>query len=151
MGVSERMAALGPRCRHHNPRAGIQGHNECERGYPIRKIVHAANGNSSLGIAFMMPCHPGPECKANCPGYDPKTPAEIAEQKARQVASIDAFIKRLPKISEMKRKMIAGNLSSAKATCPWCEAKDAFRLSCNIGGNKHVHAKCELCGEGFIE
>ena len=149
--MSDRMAALGPRCRHHTPVAGIHGGNECGIGHPIRKIVHAANGNSSSGIAFMLPCHPGPERKANCPSYDAQTPEELEAKRARSDAMVQAFLKRLPKIAEMKRKMVAGNLRTAKATCPWCEAKDAFKLSCNIAGNKHVHGNCSSCGEGFLE
>lgn len=149
-GISERLAALGPSCRHYDPRGGIANDEDCKIGHPIRKIVTAANG-SDLGIAFMFPCRPGPECKADCPSYDPKTDAERAEDRKRLDEAMDRFTERLPKIGAMKRKMVDNKLSRAKATCPWCEAKDTFILTCALSVNNHVHGRCSECGEGFME
>ena len=149
MGVS-RFDRLGKSCRHHDPLAGIQKGEDCKLGHNIRKIVTTKNGGPE-GLAFKMPCRPGPECLADCPSYDPRTDKEIAERKKAISLEMDLFVERLPKIAAMKRKMIANNLSSAKATCPWCDKVDAFKLSCAVGYNNHVHGKCASCGKGFME
>lgn len=149
--ISERFAELGPSCRHYDPRGGICSGEDCKIGHPIRNIVKAANGGDEMGMAYMLPCRPGPERKADCPSYDPKTDEEIAEQRADMDRAMNAFVERLPKIAAMRRKMVANRLETAKATCPWCEESDAFKLTCAVGYNNHVHGKCVSCGEGFME
>ncbi len=61
------------------------------------------------------------------------------------------YITILPKISEMKKKMIANNLSRAKATCPKCGTKDALKLSCAINYNQHIRAYCKACKFSMME
>lgn len=149
--LRSRLDALGKRCRHYDARNSIvDPEKTCGIGHPIRKIVKAAAG-TDLGMAFMLPCHPGPERKADCPSYDPKTDEEIAADKLRMKAATEKFIERLPKIAAMKRKMVKHELSFAKATCPWCEVKDALHLTCALSVNNHVHGKCSKCGQGFME
>ncbi len=140
----------GPRCRHHQPLRGIQSGEECAIGHPIRKIVAAAAG-TDVGMAYMLPCYPGPERKADCPSYDPKTDAERAAEEVERRERMAKTLAALPKLNAMKSKMIANGLETAKASCPWCGEKNALQIICNIRGNQHMHARCRACDTGIIE
>lgn len=146
----DRFSALGKVCRHFRPRDSLNNKG-CAIGHPVEKIVMAANGDSRTGIAFMFPCRPGPERKAECPSYDPKTDDEIADEQARMKARMDAFIKAMPVINAIRATMIEGRIARQTADCPWCNTPGALHLSCAIGHNNHLSAKCAECGEGFIE
>ena len=148
--LQARAAGLGKRCRHHDPRAGITCGADCKIGHPIREIVAKAAG-SDVGIAFMLPCHPGPERKAECPDYDPKTPEELAAERAAFDAHVDRTIKLIKAAGEWRRKMVENGLTAATATCPNCGMKDGVALTCALGVNNHLWAKCRGCGAGFIE
>lgn len=140
-------------CRHF---LGLYPDNRpaCAKGRDVRAWAARCNGGSELGIGLRLPCTKQTGDKSplfNCPGLDRKTNAEVAEANARLTAKMDRFVRALPKISEMKRKMLANNLSSATATCPWCEVKDGLMLSIALGANNHVHAKCRNCDVEFLE
>ena len=146
----DRMAAIGKSCRHWQPRDSL--HNKgCAIGHPIEKIVFAANGNDRLGMAFMFPCRPGPEKKADCPNYDPKTDAEIEAEKAAMRDRMDAFVKALPIISAVRATMVKGKIGRQVIDCPWCNTPAALHVYYAIEVNNHLSAKCKECGEGFIE
>jgi hypothetical protein len=146
--LSDRMAQCGRACRHHR-REGLNV--ACAIGHPIEKIVIAANGGHRTGIAFMFPCRPGPECKAQCPNYDPKTDAEIAEEQAAMKNRMEALIKGLPAMGLIRATMVKGKVARDIFDCPWCGQPRALYVSCAIEYNNHLSAKCKECGEGFIE
>lgn len=131
------------------------GRETCAKGWDVRKWAVKCNGGSELGIGLRLPCTKRAEGSGkplfDCPDLDRKTNAEIAEQRAKMDAHMNKLVRSLPAIGKMKDKMIANNLSSAKATCPWCDEKDALKLSCALEVNNHVHARCASCGEGFME
>ncbi len=141
---------FGPTCRHFRPAESLSNRG-CGIGHPIEKIVFAANGSSRTGMAYMMPCRPGPACKAECPDYDPKTPQEIEEQKQRIRAQMDRLVQNMKWFSLRKAEMIAAAQASRKDDCPLCGAQGAMRLTVAIGNNCHMSAHCSACGEGFIE
>lgn len=145
---SDRMAQCGRVCRHHR-REGIE--TVCAIGHPIEKIVIAANGGRRTGIAFMFPCRPGPECKAQCPNYDPKTDDEIAEEKAALKLRMDAFVKGLSAMGLIRETMVKDKIARDIFDCPWCGTPRALHVTCAVGYNNHLSAKCKDCGEGFIE
>ena len=148
--TSKSFSGLSPSCRHWRPRDSL--HNKgCAIGHPIEKIVIAANGNDRLGIAFMFPCRPGPERKAECPDYDPKTAEEIAAAEKAMSERIDVFVKGLPVMNTVRSTMIAGQIVRQIIECPWCNTPNALHVSCAIGYNNHLSAKCKECGQGFIE
>ena len=149
--ITDDQKVLGRSCRHHDPRGGIVYGKDCRIGHPIRKIVCAANGNSNSGIAYMMPCRPGPLRKANCPSYDPETDAEIAEEDRRMSKKMDLFVKALPFFNAVRSTMIEGKIASKIEDCPFCNAPQKMHVSCAIGFNNHLWATCDDCGEGFME
>ncbi|MGL5735941.1 MAG: hypothetical protein ACRCYS_13825 [Beijerinckiaceae bacterium] len=144
-------AHFGKSCRHWRPIDSLRSEKGCAIGHPIEKIVHAANGNSSFGIAFMFPCRPGPHRKAECPNYDAKTDAEIAEEKAAMRSRMDAFVKAMPVMSAVRATMVAGKIARQVIDCPWCNMPNALHVSCAVDLNNHLAAQCKSCGEGFIE
>lgn len=148
--MTARIAELGNPCRHYSPLKGIQSGEDCGIGHPIRDIVIRKCG-SDLGLAYKLPCRPGPEKAATCPSYDPRTDDEIAARKDEMSKRMDKIVAGLGKLSEMRKKMIAHRLRTATATCPWCDGKDALRISCAIDYNNHIRAQCGECGEGMIE
>jgi hypothetical protein len=150
MAIQDRIAALGKSCRHWRPRDSL--HNKgCAIGHPIEKIVMAANGGERTGIAYMFPCRPGPERKADCPDYDPKTDAEIAAEKDALRKRMDDFVKVLPVINALRTTMAANKIARQIVDCPWCNTPASLHVSCAVGYNNHLSAKCKECGEGFIE
>lgn len=143
---------LGRACRHFLAREALIGDGQCCKiGHPIRKIVMAANGGSSFGMAYMFPCRPGPDRKAECPDYDPKTDAEIEASKAALRDKMDRLVKAMPVLNELRATMIAGQVSRQIVDCPFCNATGRLHVTCAIGSNNHMSARCAECGEGFIE
>lgn len=148
--ISERMAVLGPRCRHYDPRAGIVNGQDCRIGFPIRKIVGEKAG-TTVGLAYMLPCHPGPERQADCPSYDPKTEDEIAAERASVSRLMDETLKMIAAAPRWKRLMVAKGKATARANCPCCGGEGTVRLTCAIGNNRHLSANCSECSIGFRE
>jgi len=62
----------------------------------------------------------------------------------------EGFNTLLKKAVSWKRQMIKKRLFSAKAKCPTC-GKVEMHVTCNIGGNNHLHCHCQNCGAGFME
>lgn len=87
----------------------------------------------------------------DCPELDRKTDAEVEASRAKAREAMSRLVKAMPKLDAMRKKMIAHNLTTAKATCPFCGEKDALSVSLALGYNNHMSAKCSSCGEGFIE
>ena len=146
------ITTLGRACRHYLAREALIGDGQCCKiGHPIRKIVTAANGGSNFGLAYMMPCRPGPERKADCPNYDPKTDAEIEASKAAMRERMDRLVKALPVMNRLRATMIAGQIAREIVDCPFCGAESQLHVSCAIDCNNHMSAQCAECGEGFIE
>ena len=127
----------------------------CAKGRDVRAWATRCNGGSTIGIGLRLPCtkQRGSTEKSlfDCPELDRKTQEEVDQQRAAMSAHMDRFVSALPKINEMKARMIAKGARTAKATCPWCGEKSALRISVAIGVNNHARAQCESCGEGFIE
>lgn len=143
---------LGRACRHFLAREAIIGDGKCCKiGHPIRKIVIAANGGSNHGIAYKFPCRPGPERKADCPDYDPKTDAVIAEGKARIRAQMDRLVAAMPALNGLRATMIKGRIGRTIVDCPFCGSERAAHVTCAIEVNDHMSMRCKECGEGFIE
>jgi hypothetical protein len=141
----------GRACRHFIPQQGLTSGNCCGIGHPITKIVTAANGGSTFGIAYMMPCCPTEQRKADCPNYDPKTEAEIAEAKERMRAQMDRLVKALPALNDVRATMVSGRITRQVIDCPFCNHPRSLHVTCAIDHNNHMSARCAECGEGFIE
>jgi hypothetical protein len=126
----------------------------CAKGWDIRKWATKCNGDSPIGIGLRLPCT-RQKADSNplfdCPSLDRKTDEEVAAQRKEMDEHMTKFVAGLGKMEGMRQKMIAKSLSSAVATCPWCGEKDALRVSCAIGANNHMKAKCTSCEMGFIE
>lgn len=125
----------------------------CKRGRDVRAWAVRCNGGSNKGIGLRLPCtKPSGEAPLfDCPELDRKTDAEVEAQRAEMREQMDRLIKVMPKLEQMRRKMIANDLRSAKATCPWCGEKNTLKVSVAIGINNHMRAQCSACKEGFIE
>lgn len=139
-------AMLGRTCRHYSPLG-----ETCRIGHPIKKIVTAANGGSNFGIAYMLPCRPGPDRKAECPQYNPQTDAEVEADNQETRKAMDRFLAAGPAIANIRSTMVAGNIGRQIVDCPFCNHPRAFHVTCAVGYNNHLHGKCAECGEGFIE
>lgn len=126
----------------------------CAQGWDVRKWAVKCNGGSEHGIGLRLPCTKqteGAKPLWDCPSLDRKTDEEVAQRRKEMDEHMSKFVAGLGKVEEMRKKMIANTLSSAVATCPWCGKKDALRVSCAIGVNNHMSAKCTDCEMGFIE
>lgn len=127
----------------------------CAMGRDVRAWAVRCNGGSNHGIALRLPCTKqladSEKPLFDCPGLDRKTQEEVDQQRAAISARMDKIVSAMPKINELKRRMIERGAATAKATCPWCDEKSALRLSVALGVNNHVRAQCKSCGEGFIE
>lgn len=152
MTINDRTKSLGRACRHFLAREAVVSDGQCCKiGHPIRKIVTAANGGSIFGIAYMFPCRPGPERKADCPNYDPKTDEEVEAEKARMREAMDRIVKAMPVLSALRATMVKGRIARQIVDCPFCNAPGKLHVSCAIDHNNHLSARCAECGEGFIE
>ena len=149
--MSDTTKRTGRSCRHYRPQQGLTGGNCCAIGHPITKIVIAANGGSNFGIAYMMPCSPTPQRKADCQNYDPKTEAEIAEASERLRAQMDRLVKALPALHDVRATMVTGRIARQVIDCPFCNQPRSLHVTCAIDHNGHMSARCKECGEGFIE
>lgn len=125
----------------------------CAKGRNIRAWALRCNGGSNLGIGLRLPCTKqfGEKPLFDCPDLDRRTDEEVEQMRAEMRAKMDAIVGAMPELQSMKDKMIANNLATAKATCPWCEEKDALKIGVALGVNNHMRAHCSACGEGFIE
>lgn len=126
----------------------------CAMGRDVRAWAIRCNGGSNLGIGLRLPCtKPVSDERPlfDCPELDRKTDEEFEAERKALKEHMDRFIKTMPKLNKMKRKMIANGLSTAKATCPWCDEKDALHVSVALDVNNHMRAQCSACKEGFIE
>ena len=140
-------------CRHFKGFRGTLCGDACALGRDPRAWVARICGTDH-GLFYKVPCtKQGDEHKPvfDCPGVDRKTQEDVDADRAAMSARMDRFVKALPVINKMRDKMVKNRLPSARATCPWCEAKDALMVTCAIGVNNHIHCKCESCGEGFME
>lgn len=143
---------LGRACRHFLAREAMIGDGECCKiGHPIRKIVIAANGKSTHGIAYMFPCRPGEQSKADCPDYDPKTTEEISAERQRMSEQMDRLVKAMPVMNRVRATMVNGRIARQVIDCPFCNSPRQLHVSCAIDYNNHLSARCAECGEGFIE
>lgn len=128
---------------------------QCAMGRNVRAWAKRCNGGSELGIGLRLPCTKQADDAEkplfDCPELCRKTDAEIEESRAEMRAQMDRLVSNMAAFSAMKRKMIANDLATAKATCPMCGAKDAMRVSVALEVNNHMRAQCSACGEGFIE
>lgn len=148
------MTRLQNRCRHF---LGLYPDDRpaCAMGRDVRAWAVRCNDGSSLGIALRLPCTrqsaDAGKPLFDCPQLDRETQEEVDRKRADISARMDRLMTALPKLNEMKRKMIANGLASAVATCPWCDDKDALRVGVALGVNNHMRAACRSCGEGFME
>ena len=150
MNAEDKEVRFGKRCRHHDPRNGIIRGKDCKLGINIREQVVKANGGTINGIAFKMPCYPGPECKVACNRYDPFTEEEIAKQKSDMDAKLDSLVKGMKVLNELRTKMIAHKIPNIKAACVHCGGPNMV-VNCAIGFNQHLAVRCTDCDFGFIE
>ena len=126
----------------------------CKMGRDVLAWAVRCNGGSKTGIGLRLPCTKQMNDEKplfDCPELDRKTDAEVEASRAKTIEAMNRLVKAMPKLNEMRRKMIAHNLASAMATCPFCDEKDALSVSIALGYNNHMSAKCSSCGEGFIE
>ncbi|MFE3837318.1 hypothetical protein [Pseudogemmobacter sonorensis] len=143
---------LGRACRHFDGRAALLSDGQCCKiGHNISKIVTTANGGSDFRTAYMYPCRPGPERKADCPDYDPKTDSEIAASKAAMCAQMDRLVKAMPLLNGLRATMVKGRIVHQVVDCPFCGATRALHVTCAVDHNNHMSARCAECREGFIE
>jgi hypothetical protein len=151
MELSERMAKLGRACRHYDPIGGIRDNADCRIGHPIRKIVTNANGGDDTGLAFMLPCRPGPDRKADCPSYDPRSDAEMAEIAAQCESRVTEFVEALPEITAIRAALMVSIEPCGDFACPFCGLVGTFRATIARGYNDHMSGQCSSCEKGFIE
>lgn len=127
----------------------------CARGWDVRAWAVRCNGGSNHGIALRLPCTKQSEDAEaplfDCPSLDRKTDDQIEAERKAISEHMDRFISAMPKLSKMKERMIKGQNATAKATCPWCDAKGQLRVSVALSVNNHMRAKCLSCDMGFIE
>lgn len=143
---------LGRTCRHFSGLNAITGErNCCAIGHPILKIVVAANGGSDFGIAYMFPCRPGPERKADCPNYDPRSDAEIEAGKAALSAQMDRLVQAMPVFANLRATMVQGRIARQVVDCPFCNEPNRLHVTFAIDSNNHLSAQCAACGDGFVE
>lgn len=141
-------------CRHFSGLAFFTGKQCCDKGRDVRAWAIRCNGGSKLGIGLRLPCtrpHDVPRPLFDCPELDRKTDAEVQAENEQLKAHMAKFMTVLPELNKMRSKMIANNLPSAKATCPWCGGKDTLQVAVAIGFNNHMRAQCSECNEGFME
>ncbi len=128
---------------------------QCAMGRDVRAWAVRCNGGSNFGIGLRLPCTRQSDDAEpplfDCPELDRKTDVEIEESRRAMIEHMDKIMSGMAALNEMKRKMIANNMPTAKATCPWCREKDALHLSVALSVNNHMRAHCEKCGEGLIE
>lgn len=141
-------------CRHFRGFRGFPGEQSpCALGRDPRAWVVRICG-TDRGLFYKVPCTKQSEEHApvfDCPGLDRKTQEEVDAERQRISERMDMIVKALPKVQEMKRKMVAKKLPTAVATCPWCGEKDALKIGVALGVNNHVRCHCSKCGEGFTE
>lgn len=139
-----------PACRHY---LGLYPDNRksCTQGRNIRKWAIQISG-TDFDIVNRVPCAKEVETPIfNCPDLDRKTAKEEKEKEKAFKEHANKIIAALPRIDELKQKMIERGLSYGKANCPWCNSKGALRLICNIKGNQHISVMCTECNEGFMQ
>ena len=141
-------------CRHF---LGLYPDNRpsCAKGRDVRAWAVRCNGGTELGIGLRLPCTnqsvDAEKPLFDCPELDRRTDEEVEQRRAEMRAVMDLLVKSMPKLNEMKEKMIAHQLPTAKATCPFCGEKDALSASVALDVNNHMRAQCSACGKGFIE
>lgn len=142
------------KCRHYlgmypDPRP------QCAVGRDVRAWAVRCNGGSEFGIGLRLPCTRQSDDAEpplfDCPELDRKTDEEVEAERRAMSAHMDKIVSAMGSLYAMKRKMIANNLPTAKATCPWCGEKDALHLSVALSVNNHMWAQCSKCNEGFFE
>lgn len=134
-------------CRHFG-RCGMR--LTCAAGRDIEAWVRRCG--SPQGWGRMLPCrkHAPEKPLFECPEVDRKTDAEVEAERQAMRDHMDRFVKGLPAIQGIKRKMIANGLAKATATCPWCGDKDTLTVTV-ADCNNHARAQCSSCEMGFME
>lgn len=128
---------------------------QCAMGRDVRAWAVRCNGGSSHGIGLRLPCTKqtafAEKPLFDCPELCRKTDEEVTAERDKLRGRMDLLIGAMPKLQAMKRKMVANNLPTAVATCPFCGSKDSLGVAVALGVNNHMRAHCRDCGEGFIE
>ena len=128
---------------------------QCAKGRNVRAWAARCNGGSSQGIGLQLPCTKRADDAEpplfDCPELDRKTDAEIEKSRAAMRAQMDRLVKAMPKLSDIKKTMIAEGRDADLITCPFCGEEKSLSVNVAIGLNNHMRAVCSACGEGFIE
>lgn len=126
----------------------------CAKGRDVRAWAVRCNGGSEFGIGLRLPCTKkisNEKPLFDCPELDRKTDEEVEAVRKELSDRMNKIISAMGELQKMKIKMIANDLPTAKATCPWCGEKDALHLAVALGVNNHMRVQCSKCNEGFIE
>lgn len=142
---------IGPACRHYDPRAGIVEGKDCDLGHNVRERVVEANNGSEIGIAYRLPCRPGPKCLLSCDDYNPWTADEIAARKEAMSRTMAALRAAMPRIALIRATMVEGRIQRQQFDCPFCGDKNTLHATCAVDVNNHLTAVCSSCGRGMIE
>ena len=138
-------------CRHYSRREHIVGKNGCAKGRDLKRLFRKKYGDDATGFMRVLPCDGSARPFCDCPDKDTKTQAEIDQENAEfkeYLKKVDPFIE---SVGRLKKRMIKQRMATAVATCPNCKAKKSLKLSVNIGGNNHCHARCDKCDMGIME
>lgn len=127
----------------------------CAVGRNVRALAIRCNGGSNLGIGLRLPCTRQSDDADtplfDCPELDRRSDEEVEVEREATRKQMGRLIAAMPKLQQMKKKMVSNGLSAAVATCPFCDEKNSLKLNVAIGVNNHMRAQCVSCGEGFIE
>lgn len=126
----------------------------CKMGRDVRAWAVRCNGGSERGILLRLPCTKQMNDETplfDCPELDRKTDAEVEASRAKTREVMDRLVKAMPKLNEMRRKMIADNISKGTTDCPFCGEAGTLSVSVALGYNNHMKALCSSCKEGFLK
>lgn len=138
-------------CRHFCRPDLILNKGGCDLGHPIREIIEKKT-NAPISTAMGRLCCAGNGTDLlDCPDADFKTDEEIEAEREKTRDALDRMVAALPKFYAIKEALISEGETHQIADCPLCGAIGAMRVRVNIHGNKHMHARCESCGNGLIE
>lgn len=141
-------------CRHFRGFGLFKCEGSCAVGRDIRAWVDRCDKGQHKAPMLEIPCIKQEADHTplfDCPQLDRETDEEIQERREKSRKEMDFIFSKMNELNELKQKMIRNKLSRAKATCPWCNEKDALKLSVAIGYNNHMHAKCSKCDRGIME
>lgn len=134
-------------CRHYG-RKGVKP--TCAAGRDIKAWVQRCG--DPIGWGLQIPCvRNAPDTPLfDCPEVDRDIDEEVAARRKAMKDEMDRLIRAMPRLTEIKRRMIAERQAHSIEICPWCGAK-TLNVSIALDYNKHAHMVCATCDKGIME